>query len=50
MATPDLYGQAVRALEQGRGADATTLLVRASKRPGLGREEQIQIRLEKGVR
>ena len=29
MATPDLYGQAVRALEQGRGADATTLLVRA---------------------
>ena len=44
MATPDLYGQAVRALEQGRGADATTLLVRASKRPGLGREEQIQIR------
>ena len=44
MATTDLYGQALQALEQGRGADATTLLVRALKRPGLGREEQIQIR------
>lgn len=42
--TPDLYGQAVQALEQGRGADATTLLVRALKRSGLSREEQIQIR------
>ena len=44
MATPDLFGQALRALEQGRGADATTLLVRAMKRPGLGRDEQIQLR------
>ena len=44
MATQDLYGQAVRALDQGRGADATTLLVRVLKRPGLGREEQIQVR------
>jgi DNA-binding NtrC family response regulator/tetratricopeptide (TPR) repeat protein len=44
MATPDHYGQAVRALEQGRGADATTLLVRALKRQGLSRDEQIQIR------
>ena len=44
MATQDLYGQAVRALDQGRGADATTLLVRALKRPGLSREEQIQVR------
>jgi hydrogenase-4 transcriptional activator len=44
VATSDLYGQAVQALDQGRGADATTLLVRALKRPGLGREEQIQIR------
>jgi len=44
MATPDLYGQAVRALEQGRGADATTLLVRAIKRPGLGRDELIQLK------
>jgi DNA-binding NtrC family response regulator/tetratricopeptide (TPR) repeat protein len=44
VASPDLFGQAVQALERGRGAEATTLLVRALKRPGLGREEQIQIR------
>ena len=44
MAAPDFYGQAVQALEHGRGADAATLLVRAIKRPGLSREEQIQIR------
>ena len=44
MATPDLYGQAVQALAQGRGADASPLLVRALKRPGLPRDEQIQIR------
>jgi hydrogenase-4 transcriptional activator len=44
VATTDLYPQALQALEQGRGAQATTLLVRALKRPGLGREEQIQIR------
>jgi hydrogenase-4 transcriptional activator len=44
VATPDLFGQAVQALERGRGAEATTLLMRALKRPGLGREEQIQIR------
>jgi hydrogenase-4 transcriptional activator len=46
MATPDgdLYGRAVLALEQGRGAEATRLLVRALKRPGIPRDEQIQIR------
>ena len=44
MATPDLFGQAVQALERGRGAEATTLLMRALKRSGLGREEQIQLR------
>jgi hydrogenase-4 transcriptional activator len=44
LATADLYGQALQALEQGRGADAASLLVRAMKRPGLGREEQIQTR------
>ena len=44
MATLDLYGQAVKALEQGRGADATTLLVRALKRPGLDRGDQMQVR------
>ena len=31
-------------LEQGRGAEATSLLVRALKQPGLGRDEQIQLR------
>ena len=44
MATPDLYGQAVQALEQGRGADAAALLVRALKRPSLERDELIQLR------
>ena len=44
MANPDLYGQAMRALAQGRGADASSLLVRALKRPGLPRDEQVQIR------
>jgi len=44
VASPDLFGQAVQALERGRGAEATTLLMRALKRPGLGREEQIQLR------
>jgi hydrogenase-4 transcriptional activator len=46
MATPDgdLYGRAVLALEQGRGAEATRLLVRVLKRPGIPRDEQIQIR------
>jgi DNA-binding NtrC family response regulator/tetratricopeptide (TPR) repeat protein len=42
--TPDLYSQALQALEQGRGADATSLLTRALRKPGIGREEQIQIR------
>ncbi len=44
MAAPDLYSQAVQALDQGHGAQATALLVRALKKPGLGREEQIQLR------
>ncbi len=46
MATPDgdLYGRAVRSLDQGRGAEATRLLVRALKRPAIPRDEQIQIR------
>jgi hydrogenase-4 transcriptional activator len=44
VSAPDLYGQALQAIEQGRGADAATLLVRALKKTGLGREEQIQMR------
>ena len=40
----DLYERAVDALEQGHGAEASTLLVRALKQPGLRREDQIQIR------
>jgi DNA-binding NtrC family response regulator/tetratricopeptide (TPR) repeat protein len=39
-----LYGQAVQALSQGRGADASSLLVRALKRPGIPVNEQIQLR------
>jgi DNA-binding NtrC family response regulator/tetratricopeptide (TPR) repeat protein len=41
---PDYYAQAVEALAQGRGADATTLLTRALRRTGIPRDEQIQIR------
>ena len=40
----DLYQRAVDALEQGHGAEAASLLVRALKQPGLRREDQIQIR------
>ena len=44
MADPDLFGQAIQALERGYGADAGTLLVRALKQPGLNRDQQVQIR------
>ena len=40
----ELYERAVDALEQGHGAEASSLLVRALRQPGLAREEQIQIR------
>jgi DNA-binding NtrC family response regulator/tetratricopeptide (TPR) repeat protein len=40
----DFYGRAVVALEQGHGAEASSLLVRALKQPALRREDQIQIR------
>ncbi len=40
----DLYTQAVQALEHGFGADAASFLVRALKRPGLSRDEQVQMR------
>jgi hydrogenase-4 transcriptional activator len=44
VASSDLYGQAVQALERGTGAEAASLLVRALKRPGLPRDEQARIR------
>ena len=44
MSDPDLYAEAVEALERGFGAEATTLLIRALRRPGLSRDEQVQIR------
>ncbi|HSC28515.1 MAG TPA: tetratricopeptide repeat protein, partial [Vicinamibacterales bacterium] len=40
----DLFTDAQRALEQGRGAEAAALLVKALKRSSLARDEQIQIR------
>ena len=44
MAAPDLYLQAVQALNRGHGADAATLLSRALKQPGLRRDDLVQIR------
>ena len=44
MTDPDLYTQAVQALERGHGAGAATLLVRALRQPGLTRDQQVQIR------
>lgn len=44
MADPDLFAQAIHALERGYGADAGALLVRALKQPGLNRDQQVQIR------
>jgi DNA-binding NtrC family response regulator/tetratricopeptide (TPR) repeat protein len=40
----ELYQRAVEALELGHGAEASTLLVRALRQPGLRRDDQIQIR------
>jgi hydrogenase-4 transcriptional activator len=39
-----LYTEAVQALEQGRGPEAASLLVRALKEPALRRDDQVQIR------
>jgi len=44
VADPDLYGQAIQALERGHGAGAATLLVRALRQPGVTRDQQVQIR------
>lgn len=39
-----LYAEALQALEQGRGPEAATLLVRALKEPALRRDDQLQLR------
>jgi hydrogenase-4 transcriptional activator len=44
MALPDSFAPAVEALQEGRGADAASLLARALKQPGLTRDESLQIR------
>ena len=44
MPLPETFSQATEALQQGRGADATAMLVRALKHPGLTRDETLQIR------
>ncbi len=41
---PELYTDALQALEQGHGAEAAPLLLRAMRQPGLSREDQVQIR------
>jgi len=41
---PELYTRAMAALEQGHGAEASSLLIRALRQPGLPRDDQIQIR------
>jgi DNA-binding NtrC family response regulator/tetratricopeptide (TPR) repeat protein len=40
----ELYDRALSALEQGHGAEASSLLIRALRQPGLVRDDQIQIR------
>ncbi|MGH9410990.1 MAG: tetratricopeptide repeat protein, partial [Vicinamibacterales bacterium] len=44
MALPDLFAEATDALEQGHGADAARLLLRALRQPGLSRDEALHIR------
>jgi DNA-binding NtrC family response regulator/tetratricopeptide (TPR) repeat protein len=41
---PETFVQASEALQQGHGADAASLLVRALKQPGLSRDETLQAR------
>src|SRR5688572_12251710 len=40
----ELYDRAISALEQGHGAEASTLLIRALRQAGLVKDDQIQIR------
>ena len=44
MPPSDPYAQALAALDRGQGAEASSLLVRLLKRPGLPRTDQIQLR------
>jgi DNA-binding NtrC family response regulator/tetratricopeptide (TPR) repeat protein len=44
VALPETFVQASEALQQGHGADAAAVLVRALKHPGLSRDETLQIR------
>jgi DNA-binding NtrC family response regulator/tetratricopeptide (TPR) repeat protein len=44
LALPEIFSRATDALQQGHGADAAALLVRAHKTPGLSRDETLQIR------
>ena len=43
-AVSELYDRAVEALAHGHGAEASSLLVRALRQPGLPREDQIRVR------
>jgi DNA-binding NtrC family response regulator/tetratricopeptide (TPR) repeat protein len=43
-AASDLVGQATDALTRGHGAEASTLLVRALRQPGLSRDDVLQLR------
>ncbi|OFW03505.1 MAG: hypothetical protein A3H96_19875 [Acidobacteria bacterium RIFCSPLOWO2_02_FULL_67_36] len=40
----DLYATAIQALEHGHGEEATPLLMRALRQPGLSREQQVEVR------
>ena len=40
----ELFERALAALEQGHGAEASSLLVRALRQPGLERDDQIRLR------
>jgi DNA-binding NtrC family response regulator/tetratricopeptide (TPR) repeat protein len=44
MPPADVFAQATDALQKGHGSDAASLLVRALKQPGLGRDEILQLR------
>jgi len=41
---PETFAKALDALQHGHGADASALLVRTQKQPGLTRDEALQLR------